>query len=169
MWRLYHGLPEISQQTIGDFMGGTSCGGVTASSIAQAVNRYTLTSDAFWDLGSQFDTSSFLSRQITSIDVGIPVIGLIEGGLHAGVVNGGKWHTNANGDRQWDYVYFHDPLAFENVYYVADSWIATICPDACGQVISSSAVAGASANLSTYGSSIVIGGGGGSNGSPKPY
>lgn len=89
MWRLYDGLSEISQEQIANYMGGTSCG-TTSEAIAAAVNNYTLTSDAYRDLDGYTEYRAFFSRQITSLDNRKPVIAIIEGGLHAGVVNGGQ-------------------------------------------------------------------------------
>jgi hypothetical protein len=165
MWRLYDGYPEISQQTIGNYMGGTSCG-VSANQIAQAVNYFTGTHDAYVDLAGDVEYREFLSRQVTSIDSRVPVIALIHGGLHAGVVNGGKWHDNTSGDHQWDYVYFHDPLTVANDYYSGDAWQDTNCPPggACQQVASYNASGAWSYNLNTYGDDVVMGGGGGGDG-----
>lgn len=161
MWRLYDGLPEISQQTIGNYIGGTSCG-ASQQDIADGVNHFTATFDAYWDLAGDVEFEAFFSRQITSIDNGVPVIAIIEGGFHAGVVNGGKWHDNGAGDHQWDYVYFHDPLTFANDYYSASLWQVTNCPpgSACDQIASYSASAAWSSNLSVYGDDVVVGGGG---------
>jgi len=171
MWRLYDGRSRITQQEIGDYMGGTSCG-VTADAIARAVNYFTWTTDAYVDLAGDIEYEKFLSRQITSIDNSVPVIALIHGGLHAGVVNGGKWHDLQSGYHQWDYVYFHDPLTVANDYYSGDAWKDTNCPpsSACEQVVSVSASGAWSSNLSTYGSHVVLGGGGGGrDGGPYAY
>lgn len=171
MWRLHDGLSELSQATIGNWMGGTSCGGTTTEAIVAAVNNFTLTHDAFRDLTGYNDYRAFFSRQITSIDNREPVIAIIHGGLHAGVVNGGKWRSLTTGDYQWEYVYFHDPLVRANDYYTADSWQDTNCPEpsACQQVISSSASGAWSYNLSTYGDDVGIGGGGGYTGPDNQY
>ncbi len=170
MWRLYDGLSEISQSTIASYLGGTSCG-VTPNAIADGVNHFTATYDAFVDLAGDVEYEQFFSRQITSIDSGVPVIAIINGGLHAGVVNGGLWHENANNEYQWDYVYFHDPLTVANDYYTGDFWKDSNCPtgSACEQVASSSAVGAWSYNYSTYGGDVVLGGGGGGgHGGPLP-
>jgi hypothetical protein len=161
MWRLYDGLPEISQQTIANWMGGTSCG-ASQDDIAAAVNHFTATFDADVDLAGDVQYEAFFSRQITSIDNGFPVIAILNGGLHAGVVNGGKWHDNANGDYQWDYVYFHDPNRIANDYYSASFWQSSNCPpgSTCEQIVSSNAAGLWASNLSTYGGDVVTGGGG---------
>ncbi len=170
MWRLYDGLPEISQQTISSWMGGTTCG-ASQQVIANAVNHFTNTYDAIDDLAGDTEYASFFSRQITSIDAGVPVIAILRGGLHAGVINGGQWHTNADGNYQWDYVYFHDPSTIANDPYSADLWQDVSCPpgSTCEQIASSSAIGSWSYNLTTYGGSVVTGGGGGIGGIHRDY
>lgn len=161
MWRRYDGLSVISQATIGAFMGG-ACSGVSQSALASAVNHYTLTFDAYWDFVAYNQPDPFFSRQITSIDSETPVIAIING-LHAGVVNGGKWHQVAStGDYQWDYVYFHDPQTVANDYYVADDWIDANCPpgSTCQQVISYNASGAWSQNLNSYNDDVQVRGGG---------
>lgn len=170
MWRLYDGLSEISQQTIANWMGGSSCG-VTPDAIADAVNNFTHTHDAYVDLAGDVEYRKFFSRQITSIDNRVPVIPIIDGGLHAGVLNGGKWHDNAEGEHQWDYVYFHDPQTVANDYYSGDAWKDTNCPlgSACEQIASFNASEAWLYNLNTYGDDVVLGGGGGGAGGGGPY
>lgn len=169
MWRLYDGLSEISQQQIADWMGGTSCG-AHSDAIAAAVNNFTLTHDAFRDLDGDINYRQFFSRQITSIDNRVPAIAIIRGGLHAGVVNGGKWHTNSYGEYQWDYAYFHDPFTTADDYYTASAWRDTNCPSGstCEQVVSSSASEAWRYNLDSYGGNVVMGGGGGDWGCGGP-
>lgn len=168
MWRLHDGLSEISQSTIAAYMGGTSCGAAT-SAIVAAVNNFTLTHDAFRDLTGYNDYRAFFSRQITSIDNREPVIAIIRGGLHAGVVNGGKWRDLGGGSYQWEYVYFHDPLTRANDYYTGGSWQDTNCPEpsTCEQVISSSASGAWYNNLNSYGDDVALGGGGGGYTGPE--
>ena len=166
MWRLFHGYPEVSQQTILNFMGGGGCG-VSPQAIASAVRAYTATSDAFWDLaGGQGDPeliqAQFISRQITSIDARVPVIPIVESGFHAGVINGGKWHTNTSSNyKTWDFVYFHDPddiAGGANIYYSAGSWIDYSCATGtpCSQILSTSASGAWQYNLDTYGDEIEV-------------
>jgi hypothetical protein len=156
MWRLYDGLSEVSQSTIGNWMGGT-CSGVSQDGIADAVNFWTHTHDAYWDFVGEDEQDSYFSRQITSIDTGSPVIAIISFN-HAGVINGGKWHQLSGGGYQWDYVYFHDPQTFANDYYSADHWIDSNCPPGspCEQIISVSASGAFAQNLSTYGDDIGV-------------
>lgn len=169
MWRLCHGYSELTQGEIGDWMGTTSCGS-SADSIVAAVAHFTAASDAYRDLSG--DPESFFARQITSIDLGEPLIALVQGGLHAGVVNGGKWSQLTTGEYRWDYVYFHDPAVVANDYYPAGEWMDFNCRPGspCDQIVSSSAVAGAPANLSAFGDSvIVLGRDDGSIDRPKDY
>lgn len=152
MWRLYDGLPEVSQTSINQWMGGSSCG-FNEPTIAAAVNYFTYTHDAYADYEGLEFAEDFFSRQITSIDNSTPVIPVINS-FHAGVINGGKWKKLTNGKYEWDYVYVHDPLTFANDYYVAGDWLYTNCPlgsDTCAQVVSSGATFGWQGNYSTYG------------------
>lgn len=159
MWRLYDGLPEISQSTIGSWMGGTSCGS-TEQNIANAVNHFTGTHDAYVDNDGNFYPyrENFFSRQITSIDNAVPVIANI-GGFHVGVLNGGKWRSLSGGRYEWIYVYVHDPQTVANDYYESSIWTAVNCPsgsDTCAQIVSSSAIAGWQTNQSTFGNYVIV-------------
>jgi Peptidase_C39 like family len=158
MWRLYDGLPEISQQTIGAWMGGT-CSGVSQQALANAVGYFTNTFDAYWDFVGDDEIPSFMSRQITSIDSRIPVIAIISFN-HAGVVNGGKWHDAGGGFNEWDFVYFHDPSVRANDYYSGGLWIDSNCPvgSPCEQIISYGASAAWAAHLAQFQSSVIVGG-----------
>lgn len=89
MWRLFDGLPEISQASIGAWMGGSNCGYGEAR-IADGVRHFTNTTDAYVDYEGEINHEEFFSRQITSIDRRKPVIAIVNS-FHAGVVNGGKW------------------------------------------------------------------------------
>ncbi|RMH17083.1 MAG: hypothetical protein D6696_16650 [Acidobacteria bacterium] len=165
MWRLYDGLSEISQSVISESMGGT-CFGTSEQKIADAVNEFTLTRDAIWDLSSGIDPAGFMSRQITSIDTLTPVIAIINGGFHAGVVNGGIWSQLEPGLYQWDSVYFHDPDLGPNVVFSASAWIDASCAPGtpCSQIISVSASGLAQFNLTTFGPAIRVRGSSGSPG-----
>lgn len=172
MWRAYDGLtPEVSQLSLYSFMGGQGCG-VSAEAIVDAVSFYTLSRDAYWDIEGNVspDQDQFLARQISSIDAGTPVIGLL-GSLHAVVVDGGKWHRDtAIGYDVWDFVYVHDPLqTFGDSRYGASQWIDAVCSGACSQVISAGASAGWQSNLQTYGGEVWVRGLGGiGGGGPHP-
>lgn len=155
MWRAYDGLPEVSQQQIGQWMGGTSCG-ASQEEIAAAVNHFTNTSDAYWDFDAYLNYQSFLSRQITSVVNFSPVIAIVDFN-HAGVVNGGEWSPTGTGYYRWEYTYFHDPLVGPNVLYGSGTWIDLSCPQGrtCEQIISFAASAAWGSNLSAFGSSVI--------------
>lgn len=158
MWRLYDGLPGISQATIGQWMGTSSSCGSSEESISAAVSHFTLTYDTYVDRDGLIYSEDFFARQITSIDNSAPVIAIINS-FHAGVVNGGKWRTRPNGRYEWEYVYVHDPLTTANDYYVAGDWLYTNCPggsDTCVQIISSGATVGWQGNYTNYGNRIRI-------------
>jgi len=157
MWRLYDGLPEISQSTIANWMGGTSCGS-SEQSIANAVNHFTGTSDSYVDIDGLFYRENFFSRQITSIDNAVPVIAILDS-FHAGVLNGGKWRSLSGGRYEWIYVYVHDPQTVANDYYDAAIWTFVNCPngsDTCVQIVSSGATAGWQANQSAFGNYVIV-------------
>lgn len=153
MWADYDYSNPPSQAEISHWMGGSSCG-VTQTVIANAVNFFTATDDAYWDFVSSDEQNSFISRQITSIDNYTPVIAIITFN-HAGVVNGGKWHE-VSGGYQWDYVFFHDPLTFANDYYSSEGWLDVNCTvgTPCEQIVSTSASATWYDNYSSYGDSV---------------
>lgn len=54
-------------------MGG-ACSGSSAKQISAAVNHFTYTPDTFWDYTASFEFDKFMTRQITSVDAGAPVI-----------------------------------------------------------------------------------------------
>jgi hypothetical protein len=156
MWRLYDGLSEVSQQTIGDWMGGTSCG-VSQQAIADAVNHFTATTDAYRDVDGYNRDRPFMSRQITSIDNATPAIAILDG-FHAVVVNGGRWQPLDDGQYQWNYTYVHDPDFGPDRYFVAADWVAMNCPygSTCDQIVSAAASGAWSSNLNAYGGSTVV-------------
>lgn len=163
MWRLYDGLPEVSQTTIFNWMGGTGC--VNQITTRNAVNHFTRTLDAFWDRASPVDAEGLIARQITSMDRLTPVIAVINGN-HTVVINGGKWHDE--GDLYvWDRLIYHDPdPAFGRNFPVsADDWLDLLfCPESaftCDQIISGNASKAWAFNLSSYGPRITSVGGGG--------
>jgi hypothetical protein len=158
MWADYDFSNPPSQAQISQWMGGTSCG-VSQSVIADAVNYFTATTDAYWDFVGSNEQDQFISRQITSIDNRTPVIAIITFN-HAGVINGGKWHEISSG-YQWDYVYFHDPNTLPNDYYSSEFWLDVNCPTGspCEQIISTSASGAWGYNYNTYGGSVWDSGG----------
>jgi hypothetical protein len=170
MWTAFdHGSTNLpTQQQISQFMGGTSLG-TSPQKIADAVNFYTATFNAFVDLvAADFETEDFMSRQITSIDYGTPSIAIIDHGFHAVIVVGGSWHDAGNGYRQWDYTYYHDPLGLPRSRLLSEEWIFTSCPSGstCQQIVDAYAVSSAGGNLTSYGDLVLDSSGPGSTG---PY
>ena len=154
MWIAYDQLPEPSLQEIGQYMGGTSCG-VSEQAIADAVNHFTNTHDAYWDFEAYTDYEGFMSRQITSVDNYTPVIPIIVFN-HAVVLNGGDWHPLSGLAYQWDFVYYHDPEVGPNVKRGTYQWRDMNCPPGgvCEQIISSVASAAWASNLANYSETI---------------
>lgn len=157
MWRLFDGLPEISQASIGAWMGGSNCGYGEAR-IADGVRHFTNTTDAYVDYEGEINHEEFFSRQITSIDRRKPVIAIVNS-FHAGVVNGGKWRTLPAGRYEWDYVYFHDPLTLANDYYASGEWLFASCPagsETCTQIVSNSGTIGWQSNFAAFGTLVQL-------------
>lgn len=174
MWALYSGVPstQVSESGIARSMPNGSCNGSAPAAIAMAVNQWTYTTDAYDDLAGNVspEQDKFLSRQITSIDNGVPVIALVNGGLHAVILDGGKWHTDTTTNlRVWDFSYVNDPeRPFGDFQENAPMWVSDVCFSVCRQEISRSASGAWQGNLSTYGAGVVLGGSGGRTGGPLP-
>jgi len=174
MWRLYDGLPEVSQAVIADYM-GTTCTGTFSYVIANGVAQFTNSgSDAIYDGDAYDNRKYFVARQITSIDSYIPVIAVLQGN-HAVVIDGGHHHEipDSGGMQEWDYVYYQDPLVGPNKKLEAADWLTERCSfegDTCEQIISANATGGWYYNYDQYSSQVVAGGsweGGG--GGPQKY
>ena len=164
MWRLYDGLPAVSQTTIYTWLGGHAC---NPTDVPPAVNHFTDTFDAYLDLvfsPSQLDREELVARQIRSEDQLSPVIAIVGSARnHVGVINGGRY-TRSGSYYEWDFLYFHDPKPFgENAYYSARQWMDVFCSSGypyCGQILSSNATSGWQNYYATYGNSILLYGGG---------
>ncbi len=174
MWRLYDGLPSVSQSQIADYM-GTTCTGTFSYAIARGVDYFTNSgSDAIYDGDAYDNRKYFVARQISSIDDYIPVIAVLHGN-HAGVIDGGHHHEipDSGGMQEWDYLYFNDPQVGPDVPYEAADWLTELCSfegDTCEQIISSGATGGWYYNYNQYSSQVVVGGGsGGGGGGPQKY
>lgn len=181
MLRLAYGLSENppSLQAIKNWMGTTGGSGTDWPKIADGINHFTWNpntnegiADAIVDLWGNTPAQSkkYFSRQITSIDNGVPLIPIITFN-HAVVLKGGLWHENADGDNQWDYVYVHNALlngGGPNLQHSGSSWELTTCSPngsgACTQIASVSAMGGWAGNLANYGDTVVLGGGGSGGG-----
>jgi len=170
MWRLYDGLPEVSQSTIFNWMGGVGCS--TQPNIAAAVNYFTNTRDAYWDYGNGTKYREMAARQITAFDRQTPSIVAYQRN-HAAVVNGGSWHVEGQ-YRVWDNIYLHDPdpAAGKNLYLAAGDWIYAFCPPGaafCDQIISDGATWDWQVHYSNYGDSVKIYGWDKDFGGPRVY
>lgn len=133
------------------------------------VQHFTSATDAYLDTlgGINYDAqiANFYARQITSIAGRVPVLAIVNGGLHAGVITGGTWHEDQDtGLDVWDTVSFHDP----------DSTVGPATVIAAGrwrdydnqQVISRRAVVSADTNLKLYGPNVRLRGSIGGLGPP---
>lgn len=162
MWRLYDGLPAVSQDEIFNWLGGAPC---TGDEIPAGVNHFTRTTDTFLDLETANNLGDnirdIVARHITSVgESRIPVIALVRSTKnHVGVINGGKYHFDeVSGLNVWDLVYFHDPAeSFGDRLFTASQWLDFFCREThphCAQIVSSSAIIGWDANVVNYGNSV---------------
>jgi hypothetical protein len=171
MWRLYDGFPEISQQSIYDWMGGPGC--TTQPRVRDAINVFTSTHDVYWDQGSPQSSQHMIARQITSFDSGTPSAPVVNYN-HVVLLIGGKWHLDGS-DKVWDFVYFHDPDPYFGGPAIRESaydWLNEFCSagiNFCDQFVSSLAVTYWQGNEVNYGAQVrVYGGGGAGGGGPFP-
>ena len=153
----FHGLTPPSQATLFAKMYGAP-GGVDIQYIAPEMKN----SGGVWDAVMDqmfFTDNAYYRRQISAAVQPSPVIALINGGYHSGVLNGGQWHktTNSAGEEVfvWDQVRFHDPLRGPDQLYTAASWGAVNCGDSnpvCYQALSNNAASNtANAHVVMYG------------------
>lgn len=159
MWRKYDGLSYIAPATIANQMGCPVSVGCNQDVIAGGVASFTVTGyDAYMDdpggvVGDPTDMiAQYFSRQITSLDNGVPVVALVDGALHAVVPFGGSFTTAHDGLKRWDYVRVRDPWDDDDVQYTAGVWM-----DLNGRhIISSSATMGWQGNAYTYGNNLRV-------------
>jgi hypothetical protein len=171
MWRLYDGLPEVTQAEIANGIGCTIGQGASKSAITNGVNLFTTSgANAVLDYGPNSGTLDYLqgvyfSAEIASIGGGTPFIAYINSGLHSVIVTGGRWDYE-NGHYRWNTVRYHDPLEGANQEAVAADWIE----DTYGQAhtIVSSYVAGAVAGYEEYENVVTYWGGSGGGGGWPP-
>jgi hypothetical protein len=125
MWRLRNGYPEISQDEIYAFMAGGGGWGTSPQAIRNAANHFAGVWDAYADYDGAYlpNSEQFFTRQILSVDRGVPVIPIVEYGFHAGVINGGSWGKTLDGRTVWKEVLFHDPKGYPNRRFVSNSWL----------------------------------------------
>lgn len=159
MWRRYDGLGYISPANIGSQMGCPPSVGCALDEIADGVAAFTVTgNDAYLDdyggvVGDPIDLAArFFSRQITSLNNGVPVIAIVNGGLHAVVPFGGHFSTAYGGLKRWDYIRVRDPWDGDDIQYTAGVWMDLNAH----QVVSSSAINGWEGNAQTYGNSMRV-------------
>lgn len=143
MWRLYDGLPSVSQASIFNWMGGIGC--VNQLSAANAVNHFTNTRDAYWDNGDSTNYKEMVSRQITAFDNNVPTMAVINGN-HTVLITGGKYHVEG-AYKVWDYVRIHDPNPAYGSHWrwPAGDWLRVFCnvgQPYCDQIVSGMAVDG---------------------------
>jgi hypothetical protein len=164
MWAWFNGNRSVTQTQIANYVGCSPTSGTSTEAIVRGT-QYFATSDAYADYpgGVNFGRDQFDAQQITSANNRVPLIAIVNGGLHAGVVDGGQWHQ-AGSTNVWDFVFFHDPLVGADQQYVAGDWDALVI----GHIISRSAASGSSANFSTYGPNTVRRGAGAGIGGHGP-
>jgi hypothetical protein len=109
----------------------------------------------------------YYSAEITSISGLIPLIPLVGGATHAGVLIGGQWHIDPNSNFYvWDSVLFNDPAVGPGVPFVAGDWTGY---DNVEHILSVSASAKGGSNYWTYHTQVGIRGSGGVIHKPLPY
>lgn len=167
MWRLADGYPAVTQTAIYNWMNGFT----NQLKVRDAVNYFTATHDAYWDNPRSTDYKAMAARQITAFDRGTPSIVVVRYD-HTGVVNGGQWHQDGS-FKIWDFVYFHDPDPSygANFRWAGSDWLDQFCPSSqtyCDQIVSSYATSNWQANLTEYGPSVRVYGGGRDTG-PQVY
>ena len=175
MWRLFDGLPRVSQSSIYNWLGGRPC---NALDVPSAVNHFTNTFDAYLDI--EFSPSSderdqLVARQIVAEDRGTPVIAIVGPARnHVGVIDGGKYKKQQGSYYVWEFLFFHDPARGEGLYYTSSDWMEEFCGGGfshCGQILSNNAITGWTNYYATYRNSIFLYGGDGNPciGSCGPY
>jgi hypothetical protein len=162
MWALYDGRTNITQAQIAQYIGCSPSGGTPITQLAPGVRAFTSATDAVLEVVPSSQPSLFFARQISSIASRNPVLGVVNAATHAGIVDGGLWHSTDTGLDVWDYVYFHDPQVQADLKFVAGDWIGIINY----HVVSSSAAATAQDGLSTYGPNVRLRGSDGRVGGP---
>lgn len=166
MWRLYNGMGEVSQDSIYTWMGGSGAG-VSPQAIANGASFWANVYDATVDWGAEEPIEyqrEFFARQISSINNNTPVIAIVDGGFHAGVINGGTWHEDsATGMNVWNDVKFHDPKGYANRYFSSAAWqsFSVAGYNTYTQIVSNGATYGWQTDYADYGDTVVNSSGGG--------
>lgn len=158
MWAAYDGM-TVTQQDIANYI-GCAPNGSTAGQILAGVQHFTTSGrDASLlfngGVGSPSDIAEqFYSAEITSISARIPVLPIVNSGLHAGILAGGQWHIDLDNNLfVWDSVFFHDPAAGPLQPFTAAQWTGY---DSIEHIVSASATATAAANAKAWASQVAI-------------
>jgi hypothetical protein len=164
MWAAFDGV-SVSQDQIAAYIGCPASSTASPDQIVEGVQHFTRTGR---DASIGYNTGGeYYSAEVTSINSRVPVLCLLNGALHAGVIDGGEWHTDStSGLYVWDTVYFNDPFVGPDQTYFAATWTGT---DDVAHVISAGASAGAQSNFDSYGRRVLLHGSGVGGGGPLPY
>lgn len=163
MWAAYDGV-TATQQQIANYTGCT-VNGATQEQILVGVQHFTMSgrdaelayNGGVGDPGTI--AGEYFSAEITSITARVPLIPLVNGALHAGVLIGGQWHIDTDsGLYVWDSVLFDDPAVGPGRPFIASDWTGY---DNVEHILSSSASSTGVSNYFTYRSQVAIGGSGG--------
>ena len=163
MWAAYDGV-TATQQQIASYIG---CGGngATQEQIVNGVQHFTVSgrdAQLVYIGGPGVPgtiVGEYFSAEITSISARIPLIPLVNGATHAGVLIGGQWHIDTDTNLYvWDSVLFDDPAVGPGIPFIASDWTGY---DDVEHIISSSASVKGGSNYWTYHSQVAIRGSGG--------
>ncbi len=162
MWAAYDGR-AISQQTIANYTGCTVYG-ATQAQILKGVQYFTTSGHdaALLYNGGAGDPGTiageYYSAEITSINALVPLIPLVNGATHAGVLIGGQWHYDSDaGLWVWDSVLFDDPAVGPGRPFAAADWTGY---DDVEHIVSLFATADSATNYNQYGGRVGIRGSG---------
>ena len=161
MWAAYDGV-TATQQQIANYIGCSVTHGAAPAEILSGTQHFTVSGhDAALLFGASDPTiaGQYYSAEITSITGLIPLIPLVNGATHGGVLTGGQWHIDTDTNLYvWDTVFFSDPLLGPGVVFDAGSWTGY---DDIEHIISSSASVKGGSNYWTYHTQVAIRGAGG--------
>lgn len=169
MWAAYDGI-TTTQQEIANYIGCSPTGGASQQQILSGVQHFT---ESGRDAELTFNSGDgvFFSDEVTSITALVPILPIVNGGLHAVVLIGGQWHIDPDNSNLyvwdvWDTVIYNDPLTGPGRVLNAAAWTGF---DNTQHIISASASASGPGNFDRYGGMVAIQGSGGVGGKPLPY
>ena len=170
MWAAYDGT-AVTQHDIANYIGCT-VNGATQGQILKGVQHFTASgrdADVLYNGGVGAPATiagEFYSAEITSINALVPLIPLVNGATHAGVLIGGQWHIDPDTNLYvWDSVLFDDPAVGPGRPFAAADWTGY---DDVEHIISRFASADAAPNYNQYSGRVAIRGSG-LGGHPLPY